>query len=341
MSRPVRRKAFTLVELLVVIAIIGTLMGLLLPAVQSAREAGRRNTCTNNVNQLAKAVINYDGQKQSIPGWRHMLKTNSGTFYPVSWPVMLLPQLERLDAYRLWEQGNGIAIPQSPYMSMFICPTAPPADQTSAWISYAGNAGTGTQVKADGIFLDTIGDNVSSSYSAARTNLDVVSSADGAANTLLFSEKCGTQFQTPPLWSGTLSPVSAAVPNSTAPLTTSGTVVFGNPTGPSVFGIANPLVSANAKVVNSGTTTLPPSTADFGYNAQPSSNHPGGVVAAFADGHTVFLKDSIAPYVYAQLVTSDYAKSKVLATLTNTTAGTGWLWDSANSRVYLLQDGDY
>ena len=64
-------RGFTLVELLVVIAIIGTLVGLLLPAVQSAREAGRRNSCLNNQNQLGKSVIAFDGQKKCTPGWRN------------------------------------------------------------------------------------------------------------------------------------------------------------------------------------------------------------------------------------------------------------------------------
>jgi prepilin-type N-terminal cleavage/methylation domain-containing protein len=67
LALPGRPSGFTIVELLVTIAIIATLVGLLLPAVQGAREAARRTQCSSNLRQLALAVLSYETQMGHFP----------------------------------------------------------------------------------------------------------------------------------------------------------------------------------------------------------------------------------------------------------------------------------
>jgi prepilin-type N-terminal cleavage/methylation domain-containing protein/prepilin-type processing-associated H-X9-DG protein len=88
---------FTLVELLVVIAIIGTLVGLLLPAVQSAREAGRRLSCGNNLKQIGLAIVNYESGRRAYPSGRDT-KDPMG----VSWAFRILPNLEYSEVYNAY-----------------------------------------------------------------------------------------------------------------------------------------------------------------------------------------------------------------------------------------------
>jgi prepilin-type N-terminal cleavage/methylation domain-containing protein len=91
-----RSRGFTLIELLVVIAIIGVLIALLLPAVQSAREAARRAQCTNNLKQLALAIANYEQQQGTYPfafAWQNLADLNTGNAH--SFSVAILPFLEQ------------------------------------------------------------------------------------------------------------------------------------------------------------------------------------------------------------------------------------------------------
>ncbi len=91
--------AFTLVELLVVIAIIGILVGLLLPAVQSAREAGRRIQCQNNLKQLGVALHNHEGARKHIPPLGDYLTSGSSVYWSVQ--VRLLPYVEQSSLHAL------------------------------------------------------------------------------------------------------------------------------------------------------------------------------------------------------------------------------------------------
>ncbi len=212
---PQRRTAFTLVELLVVITIIGMLMALLLPAVQSARESGRRATCMNNQQQLGKAMLNYEAAKKRFPGYvNRRYQFGAAAPYPwftTSWVVELFPYLERADLDQEWgREGGAVTAKQTPALGFLTCPSDPrPNARNAPVLAYAVNSGlpmthpqmyafqnNGTPQFLPGLpYLQNDANAIASGVchnlhtSPNRTvSLDYLSGRDGSTNTVLLSE---------------------------------------------------------------------------------------------------------------------------------------------------------
>ncbi len=207
-----KRRAFTLVELLVVIAIIGLLVALLLPAVQSAREAARRLKCQNNLRQIGLAVQMYGDSLRKFPTGR------AGTDqYAVSWGFYLLPYLEERAVYeshqptqRVDAEANALAM-RTP-VALFYCPSrrGPNADRdfdddegpslvrgVAAGSDYAANSGTSTRHGMDRNFrpLSRIDrTQVGPIFSFSKISPRQV--RDGLSKTLLVGEKHMPPFPT-------------------------------------------------------------------------------------------------------------------------------------------------
>jgi prepilin-type N-terminal cleavage/methylation domain-containing protein len=146
-----RRLGFTLVELLVVIAIIGVLVGMLLPAVQLARESARRSTCQNNLRQVGQALGNYESAKLVMPPMCDYVGTGAPH---ISSFVYLLPFLEEQDLFNKAVTGTGNpgppVLPFMPratdsypvwnrWLTQFVCPS----DQAASLRGSAYNGARG------------------------------------------------------------------------------------------------------------------------------------------------------------------------------------------------------
>jgi prepilin-type N-terminal cleavage/methylation domain-containing protein/prepilin-type processing-associated H-X9-DG protein len=319
---------FTLIELMVVIAIVATLMGLLLPAVLRARETGRRTACINNQYQLALATQRHADAAGAIVGWRNLSPNPANTVRTVSsiaaantpsWPVPLLPFIERSDVYALWASS---AVGAAPQINTFLCPSTPPDAPGTPRLAYVANVGTcgvagppfSAANKYDGVLLDTVPRWNGAQFVSDTLALDDISTADGTATTLLFSERSGG---TAPLGTWDACPTTAIQFVYAAP---SAAYAAASPSPVPAMGVTG---SGITPVINNPFATAP------GGLSQPSSGHPDGVVAAFCDGHAVFLKATIAPQVYAQLITSNNARASAIPR-------TAW-----GTAAYALSDNDY
>ena len=207
------KRGFTLVELLVVIAIIGILVALLLPAVQSAREAARRTQCVNNLKQLGLAAHNFHDTQGFLPPSRLANNSADTTKWNwVTWAVLVLPYIEQQNYYDQWD----ITIPYENHseavtkraVATFYCPSRRMPgidfsnDTPSGGLSdYAASAGRGPN---DGVNVNgVIHENARGAMICAKWTLDstkkkvdrwtgvvnFASITDGTSNTFLFGEK--------------------------------------------------------------------------------------------------------------------------------------------------------
>jgi prepilin-type N-terminal cleavage/methylation domain-containing protein len=199
------RRGFTLVELLVVIAIIGVLVGLLLPAVQSAREAARRSSCTNNLKQMALGLLNHESSKRLFPTGREGC---DGACNPKNGPgtsgfVYLLPYLEETSLFDSYMNAaekisplNSIpaAVPESIVTArpkVFVCPTS--TNPATVDTGNGKNWGTNCYALVAGHYGPTYG--ISSSVKwlnsgmfLYRDPLGVESASDGLSKVFVLGE---------------------------------------------------------------------------------------------------------------------------------------------------------
>lgn len=301
-------RGFTLVELLVVIAIIGILVALLLPAIQTAREAARRTQCTNKVKQLVAALHNYHdahgtfppgtqtgGQKNySTAGWCGS-DPGSGSDSRASWTVLILPFIEGASQYALFDcnlrftsTSNvvGAAVNQAQFLlnnPNYQCPTDVNSKPDNNNLSYFGVQGGGATPNCSnngGLRVFYINGIL---YHNSRTNIrDVI---DGTSNVFLIGESKYLLSRGGRTDGVVCSWASGAKLDAT----------YGSP-----LICAAALLSINSVTGHGGMMdTLNYDSRLFG------SFHPGGCQFGLGDGSVRFINEAIDLNLYRQLGARD------------------------------------
>ena len=310
-----RRHGFTLVELLVVIAIIGILIGMLLPAVQSVREAARRTQCLNQLKQMALAMHNYENSFEVFPPG-FTFQRDTGMLQTMLWSGIILPQIEQENLYQTLDLEGSWTLDGSPneaacavQLEIFQCPSrrAPNLVAEGQGIpnrvpcNYLACA-SGTSVTESGA-RPYVGDpDVSDGMLYENSEVGFHSVTDGSSNTVLLGEAVfdftlfgpdnvnqqevvdhwyiGTDFLSADPWDDS-GDLSEAIGSTGCPL--------------------------NAEFDPNMNSSFDEVELSF------SSRHPGGAQLAFADGHARFVPETLDRETFSQIgtrnggeVVSDY-----------------------------------
>ncbi len=292
-----RRCGFTLVELLVVITIIGILISLLLPAVQSAREAARRLQCTNNLKQLGLALHNYHqalksfpaGTSTSIPGnCKNGSDCRGNPMYVPLLPYVEQAAIEQRYSYVLdWGYASWGDSAQNAGLGVFQCPSMPLWNEVQNRRDYFGCSG-GRESSWTCRFGEVFRDGLFCINQWVRIE-DI---RDGSSNTIAMGEsshpaKWGSgDGYGDPMVGGPVTWKFGA--DCAAPCTSGTTHSLGR-----AFRVTKYPINADLRPME-----------DTDNNEYPfASHHPGGAQFVFADGHVSFLSDSIDLTLYQSLST--------------------------------------
>lgn len=290
-------RGFTLVELLVVIAIIGILVALLLPAVQAAREAGRRSQCINNLKQFILAAQLHHDAKKALPPSK-----SQGTDY--STHAFLLPFMEQANVnnlinYNIDADDPGNAAAMATEIPIFNCPSDPQSSVPAGWAgtSYRSNQGSGllnglpSASGPNSLLPEPNGPFI------PRKFLTFAAIKDGLSNTAAFSEHGKGDFNNAvSTYTDTFRP--GTYPNTADEAVTMCAAVDPNDLSkqgvsdvgaPWILGYHSVTNYFHVAPPNFRSCMFPPGR--IATTAQ--SEHPGGVQVALCDGSARFVSDTI------------------------------------------------
>jgi prepilin-type N-terminal cleavage/methylation domain-containing protein len=318
-----RRRGFTLIELLVVIAIISVLIALLLPAVQSAREAARRAHCLNNLKQIGIAIFNYESSFKLFPFGKGPFYAGAPTYPRWSANSQLLMFLEQGNLFNAinfslppstpgmqGDIGNFMPAYTSPenstacgsQVNTFLCPSdGPTIDGWPGGNNYLGNQDSWACDLGENNPSTVAPNEVPRGVFYFQSSVKVAGVTDGLSNTAFYSEKIrGTGADDPKadlyiVHSQTSLDETYKSCNAINPLTNPALTrrqgaswVMGEMCCTTYNHVAPPNQTSCAGTGFAG------SMANMSMRVPPSSKHPGGVNMMMGDASVRFVKDSVS-----------------------------------------------